>query len=91
MTQPYAIANRQHEYLHRAGGVPVGYWNAVGSGHTIFAVESFVDEIAAKLNKDPLQLRIELLKDARARTLLERVRALSQWDRKRESTALGLA
>lgn len=91
MTQPYAIANRQHEYLHRAGGVPVGYWNAVGSGYTIFAVESFVDELAAKLNQDPLQLRIELLKDTRARTLLERVRTLSQWDRKRESTALGLA
>ena len=91
MTQPYGIPNRQQEYVHQSGGVPVGYWNAVGSGFTIFAVESFIDEIAAKLGKDPLQWRIELLTDARAKAVLELVRKLSDWDRKREGTALGVA
>ncbi len=87
MTQPYGIPNKHHEYVHRAGGVPVGYWNAVGNGFTIFAVESFLDEIAAKLGRDPLALRIALLTDARGRAVLERVRKMSDWDRRREGGA----
>ena len=65
------IPNRHHEFVHQASGVPVGYWNAVGSGYTIFAVESFVDEVAAKLGKDPLQLRIDLLTDTRGKAVLD--------------------
>lgn len=95
MAQPYGIPNRHHEYVHQAGGVPVGNWNAVGNGYTIFAVESFIDEIAVKLGKDPLQMRIDLMTDARGKALLERVRALSGWDRasanKAAGTALGVA
>jgi len=83
MTQPYGIPNKHHEYVHRAGGVPVGYWNAVGNGFTIFAVESFVDEIAAKLGRDPLDLRIELLTDERGKALLKLVREMSDWGRRR--------
>lgn len=91
MTQPYGIASKHHEYIHREGGIPVGYWNAVGNGFTIFAVESFIDEIAAQLGKDPLALRVELMTDARGRKLLELVREMSGWDRKRDGTALGVA
>ena len=91
MTQPYAIANKHHEYIHQAGGVPVGYWNAVGQGFTVFAVESFMDEVAAKLGTDPLQLRIDLLTDARGKAVLALARKMSQWDKKRDNTALGIA
>lgn len=95
MTQPYGIANKHHEYVHRRGGVPVGYWNAVGNGCTLFAVESFVDEIAAKLAQDPLQLRIDMLTDARGKAVLERARRMCDWDGKRAGTgaptALGVA
>ena len=95
MTQPYGIPNKHHEYVHQLGGVPVGYWNAVGNGFTIFAVESFMDEVAAKLGKDPLQLRLDLLTDARGKAVLEQVRRISEWDRKRvhegEGAALGVA
>ena len=91
MTQPYGIHNKHHEYIHQTGGVPVGYWNAVGNGYTIFAVESFMDEVAAKLGRDPLQMRIDLLADLRAKSVLARVRKMADWDRKREATALGVA
>jgi isoquinoline 1-oxidoreductase beta subunit len=91
MTQPYGIPNRHHEFVHQASGVPVGYWNAVGSGYTIFAVESFVDEVAAKLGKDPLQLRIDLLTDTRGKAVLERVRKLSDWSRPHDGMAMGVA
>jgi isoquinoline 1-oxidoreductase beta subunit len=101
LTQPYGIANKHHEYIHQLGGVPVGYWNAVGNGYTIFAVESFMDEVAVRLGRDPLQLRIELMTDARGKAILELVRKMSGWDRKRTEgsvsnraeggTALGVA
>jgi isoquinoline 1-oxidoreductase beta subunit len=87
MTQPYGIPNKHHEYIHQLGGIPVGYWNAVGNGFTIFAVESFMDEVAAKIGKDPLDLRIELMTDARGKAVLEAVRMMSGWDRKHEGRA----
>ena len=89
---PYAIPNKLHEYLHQDSGIPVGYWNAVGNGYTTFAVESFVDEVAAALGKDPLALRLELLTDARNKGILEAVARMAEWERKRPADrALGLA
>jgi len=41
--------------------VPTGSWRAVEYPGTVFARESFVDEIAHALGRDPLQLRIDLL------------------------------
>jgi isoquinoline 1-oxidoreductase beta subunit len=43
--------------------VPVGAWRSVGSSHNAFVVECFLDEIAAAGRRDPLALRLELLKD----------------------------
>jgi isoquinoline 1-oxidoreductase beta subunit len=92
MVQPYGVPNKHHEYVHQLGGVPVGYWNAVGNGFTIFAVESFMDEVAAKINKDPLQLRIELMSDARGKVVLEMLRKFSAWGEPRAAgRALGVA
>lgn len=50
-----------------------------------------MDEVAAKLGSDPLQMRIDLLADVRAKSVLARVRKMADWDRKREATALGVA
>lgn len=59
---PYAIPNR-HVDLHTTTlPVPIQWWRSVGHTHTAFTKEVFLDEIAHKLNKDPLQLRRELLK-----------------------------
>ncbi len=92
MLQPYGVPNKHHEYVHQLGGIPVGYWNAVGNGFTIFAVESFMDEVAAKLKQDPLQLRIELMSDARGKVVLETLRKVSEWERKRpDGRMLGVA
>jgi isoquinoline 1-oxidoreductase subunit beta len=34
-------------------GVPVLWWRVVGSSHTTFAVEAFIDEVAHAAGKDP--------------------------------------
>ena len=43
------------------GSVPVGFWRSVGHSHTAFFDESFIDELALTLKKDPFEFRRELL------------------------------
>jgi len=42
--------------------VPVGFVRSVGNFFTIFAIESFFDEVAHQLGADPLDLRLDFLK-----------------------------
>ncbi len=49
----------QQSFLHTA--VPRGYWRAVDMNWNHFAVQSFIDEIAAATSKDPLELRKQLI------------------------------
>ena len=89
---PYGIPNKHHEYLYQESGIAVGYWNAIGNGYTLFAIESFMDEVAVALGKDPLALRLELMTDARSKVVLQEVARMAQWDRPRPAgRALGLA
>jgi len=44
-------------------GVPVLWWRSVGSTHTAYAVEAFVDELAEAAGKDPIAFRLALIKD----------------------------
>ncbi|WP_395399620.1 molybdopterin cofactor-binding domain-containing protein [Pseudoduganella sp. UC29_106] len=59
---PYAIPNVQVE-LHTPTdiGVPVQWWRSVGSTHTAFSTEAFIDELAAAAGKDPVAWRLAML------------------------------
>ena len=59
---PYAIPNLTVD-LHTPTdiAVPVLWWRSVGSSHTAFSTEAFLDEVAAAMGKDPVALRLELL------------------------------
>jgi len=58
---PYAIPNVAVESHQPEINVPVQWWRSVGHSHTAFAVECFVDELAALAQKDPYQFRRALL------------------------------
>ncbi|HYR36326.1 MAG TPA: xanthine dehydrogenase family protein molybdopterin-binding subunit [Burkholderiales bacterium] len=58
---PYAIPNRLVELHSPKIGVPVQWWRSVGSTHTAFATECFLDDIARATGKDPVALRRSLL------------------------------
>ena len=60
---PYAIPNMRMEAHEARAGVPVLWWRSVGHSHNAYATEVFIDELAIALNRDPLQLRSELLKE----------------------------
>jgi len=58
---PYAIPNVRVEYAAAGSIVPRGWWRSVESSFNAFAVESFLDELAAAARRDPLAVRRELL------------------------------
>ena len=58
---PYAIPNITVESHGADVNVPVQWLRSVGHSHTAFAVESFMDELAALAQKDPYQFRRDLL------------------------------
>ncbi len=61
-TLPYAIPNLQVE-LHTPTDIPVPvlWWRSVGSSHTAFSTEAFLDEVSSAMGQDPLALRLQLL------------------------------
>lgn len=62
---PYieGLANHRITLHSPKTAVPVLWLRSVGNTHTAFAMESAIDELAAAAKKDPLQYRLDLLKD----------------------------
>jgi isoquinoline 1-oxidoreductase beta subunit len=68
------------EAIVPSGSVPVGFWRSVGHSHTAFFDESFIDELALALKKDPFELRRDLLANKpRHRKVLETVAREAGW------------
>jgi isoquinoline 1-oxidoreductase subunit beta len=57
----YRVPHRSCEYTHVPSGVTKGWWRGVYTTHTVFAVESFLDELAEKAGKDPYEYRLALI------------------------------
>jgi len=60
-------------------GVPTGWWRGVGATRSVFVVESFIDELAAAAQQDPVRYRRALLKDARMRAVLDLAADRAGW------------
>jgi isoquinoline 1-oxidoreductase beta subunit len=58
---PYAIPNIGVDLHSPQLPVPVQWWRSVGSTHTAFAVECFIDRLAAAAGRDPVEFRRALL------------------------------
>jgi isoquinoline 1-oxidoreductase subunit beta len=58
---PYAVPAIRVEYAPVASNVPRAWWRSVENSFNGFAVESFIDEVAAEMKRDPVELRLELL------------------------------
>lgn len=58
---PYAIPNMKVELSTMDAGVPVLWWRAVGSTHTAYVVETFIDELAEAAGRDAVEFRLALL------------------------------
>jgi isoquinoline 1-oxidoreductase beta subunit len=79
-TIAYAIPNIDVQLTTTTTGVPVLWWRVVGSSHTVFAVEAFIDEVAHAAGQDPFEFRRKLLKDApRMQRVLELAAEKAGW------------
>jgi isoquinoline 1-oxidoreductase subunit beta len=77
----YAIPNISVELTTTHTGVPVLWWRVVGSSHTAFAVEAFIDEAAHAAGKDPYAFRRDLLAhEPRMRAVLELAAQKAGWN-----------
>ncbi|MEK6593888.1 MAG: xanthine dehydrogenase family protein molybdopterin-binding subunit [Pseudomonadota bacterium] len=59
---PYDIPNMLVDLHSPRLAVPVLWWRSVGSTHTAFSTETFIDELAILAGRDPLEFRRALLK-----------------------------
>jgi isoquinoline 1-oxidoreductase beta subunit len=58
---PYAIPSLRVSVHREEAGVPILWWRSVGHTHTAYAVETFLDQLAAAAKVDELELRRKLL------------------------------
>jgi isoquinoline 1-oxidoreductase beta subunit len=76
----YRIPNIDVELATTKNPVPVLWWRVVGSSHTTFAVEAFIDEVAHAAGKDPFTFRRDLLEhEPRMKAVLELAADKSGW------------
>jgi isoquinoline 1-oxidoreductase beta subunit len=76
----YAIPNIAVDLSTTKAGVPVLWWRVVGSSHTTFAVEAFIDEVAHAAGADPFSFRRKLLEHApRMKAVLELAADKAGW------------
>jgi isoquinoline 1-oxidoreductase beta subunit len=76
----YAIPNVHVDYSLTDTGIPVGFWRSVNNSFNAFAVETFIDELAADAKTDPYEYRRALLANApRHRGVLELAATKAGW------------
>jgi isoquinoline 1-oxidoreductase beta subunit len=77
----YNLPNFHVEYVRvEPPGIQTAFWRSVGPSHTVFVVESFIDELAAAAKQDPVAYRQELLdKSPRAKAVLSLAAEKASW------------
>lgn len=89
---PYDIPKGKVEWIRHdmPPGIVVGWWRGVGPTHNLFIVESFMDELAHRANKDPVDYRRALLqKNARALGVLNLAAEKFGWGQRQPSARVG--
>src|SRR5262245_53872814 len=82
METHYEIASQRVDFKLLKVGVPTSVLRTTGYGPNIFAVESFMDELAFKAKQDPFEFRRALLKNERSLKVLETLAEKSDWHKK---------
>jgi isoquinoline 1-oxidoreductase beta subunit len=90
---PYAFPARRNSFNWIDPQMPVLWWRSVYASTNVFAQESFMDELAAEGEKDPLDLRLHLLRDSpKFVAVLNKLAEISDYRAKRkQGVSIGIA
>ncbi len=89
---PYQLPALLVEHIPVEIGLPVGRVRGNAHGPTTFAIECFIDEIAAKYGREPLSFRMAMLGgDVRLAACLQRAAQLAGWDGGVNQSGQGIA
>lgn len=81
-SQEYDIPNMKNSFVFADYHVPMAAWRSVTSSTLAFAHECFIDELAHKAKKDPLDFRIELQStNTDTKRVLKKLREITNWDK----------
>lgn len=75
----YEIPNLHVEYVKMDLPIQVGFWRSVGNTQNAFVKETFVDALAHAANRDPLEFRLNHLKNPSARRVLQVAAEKAGW------------
>jgi isoquinoline 1-oxidoreductase subunit beta len=89
----YDIPNQNIERRGVSHGIRLKHWRAVGHVFNVFAIESFVDQMAADAGMDPLEFRYQRMSiTPKARKCFETVAQMCDWKAKRpDGRAIGVS
>ncbi len=87
----YSIPNQQVDAHIFKGPLRVSALRSLGAYANIFAVESFMDELAEKAGKDPYEFRIAHLKDERAKAVIRKLQEITKGQVTAAGTGMGIA
>ena len=88
----YDIPNRLGEGVPQETGLRTSSLRGIAHLTNIFAIESFMDELARKRGVDPADFRRDLVKgNPRAVAIIAAVKRMADWGKKRDGSALGFA
>ncbi|MFN4256906.1 MAG: molybdopterin cofactor-binding domain-containing protein [Saprospiraceae bacterium] len=85
-TSPYAIPNRRQAHVHQPTDIPIVWWRSVYASTNSFGHECFVDELAHAAGRDPLDFRLDLLKnEPRWVALLQKLEEVSNYRKEKSA------
>ncbi len=87
----YAIPNLRIEAHFFEGPLRVSSLRGLGAYANIFALESFMDELAEKAGKDPLTFRLTHLEDERAIAVVKKIQELTKNEKTSKPEGIGFA
>lgn len=87
-------AHRIHHHLVPRTPIRTSALRGLGALPNVYAIESMMDELASQAGRDPLEYRLALLTDPRAKDVLRQVAELSNWQQRTQAEdgyGMGLA
>lgn len=87
----YTIPNQRIDAHFFKGPLRTSALRSLGAYANIFAIESFMDELAEKAGKDPFTFRLMHLHDERAKAVIQKLQAMVSSVKPSANTGIGIA